>query len=124
MNRTHEEAARHTIDGLVDDVLGYINPANDGMLSAWTMALERSKEIQAALQTVCDAIAARPMMNPGQMALRAIADIDLCSPEEDAAFEQLAQETAQIREAQKIDAAHPVTFDMASFAAKSLGIGA
>jgi hypothetical protein len=122
--RATEEIARQTIDGLVDDVLGYINPANDNALAPWMMALERGKEIVLALQTVCDAIAARPTMNPGQMALRAIADIDVCNPEGDAAFEQLARETAQIREAQKIDAAHPVTFDMASFAAKSLGIGA
>lgn len=47
---------------------------------------------------------------------------DLCSPEEDAAFEQLAQETAQVREAQRVDAAHPVTFDMASFAAEVCGM--
>lgn len=47
---------------------------------------------------------------------------DISSPEEDAAFESLAQETAQIREAQRVDAAHPVTFDMAGFAGSLLGM--
>lgn len=120
--RATEQIARQTIDGLVDDILGYINPTNDNALAPWMMALERGKEVVLALQTVCDAIAARPTMNPGQQALRAIADIDVLNPEEDAAFEQLAQETAQIREAQRVDAAHPVTFDMAGFAGDLLGM--
>ena len=71
--RTTEEAARHTVDGLTDDLLGLINPANDGMLAAWQMALERGKEIVMALETGCKAIAARPVVN-GNTALRAIAD--------------------------------------------------
>lgn len=72
-----------------------------------------------------EAIAAALNGHTGNDAMRAEAEVlasDLCSPEEDAAFEQLAKETAQIREAQKIDAAHPGVFNMADFAADVCGM--
>lgn len=92
------------------------------------MALERAKEAVVAIQAVCDAISARPTMNPGQMALRAIAALpesDVSSPAEEevfTAYEAEARRVAEVREASRIDAAHPGVFDMAGFAAKTLGM--
>ena len=138
--RTTEEAARHTIDGLTDDLLGLINPANDGMLAAWQMALERGKEIVMALETGCKAIAARPALNPGLQALRNIADeppfseepfaddiratiaarkatIPTATPEEEEVF------TAFEAEQKRQDALKPEVFDIVGFTQNYFGMG-
>lgn len=31
--RAHEQIAREVIDGLTDDILGYVNPTNDNCLA-------------------------------------------------------------------------------------------
>lgn len=126
--RAHEQIAREVIDGLTDDILGYVNPTNDNCLAPWMMALERAKEAVVAIQAVCDAISARPAMNPGQMALRAIAALpesDVSSPEEEevfTAYEAEARRVAEVREAARIDAAHPAVLNMSDFAASVCGM--
>lgn len=125
--RATESEARKVIDGQMDEILGYINPANDGHLAAWMMAKERAMRMVYSIQTVCNSIAARPMLGPGQMALRAIATEQFTeedfgtTPEQEAAFEALARETAQIHEAQRIESSHPEVFDMPNFAARVCG---
>ena len=71
--RATEVLAREIIDSQLLEILGYINPTNDGLLAPWMMALERAQRMVGTLQTVCDAITARPVLSPAQEALRAIA---------------------------------------------------
>lgn len=132
--RSTETLAREVIDGQMDEILGYINPANDGMLSAWEMARDRARRMVGTLDTVCKAIAARPLAT-GNDAMRAIADeppfseesfadeirqtiaarkIPTATPEEDERMDEI--------EARQIERAHPVVFDLASYAAESLGM--
>lgn len=109
-----EEICRGTVEGITNDILGLTNPTNDNTLAPWAMAVERAKGLVEALQSVCDVIAARPIMNPGQQALRAIAArpeidyFDVASPEMDSAFDALEQEAlrvAKVREDAALQAA-------------------
>lgn len=124
--RTTETIAREVIQGLMDDVFGYINPANDGNLAAWMTGRSRMEDALRAMDDVCKAIANRPV--PGQLALLAIAEEtadDLCSPELEAAFDALEAEAvrvAEVREANRIEATHPEVFSMTDFAAKVCGM--
>ena len=85
--RATEFLARETIDGQLLEIVGYINPTNDGLVAPWMMALERAQRMVGTLQTVCDAITARPVLSPAQEALQAIAaaPFEINSPAEDEA---------------------------------------
>ena len=93
---TAEQAMRQKITGLTQDVGGYINPANDGMLAPWMMARVRALEAVDALTYAIDAIGARPYMNPGQAALAALAAEpvdDLLNDLEDQLMDELDRAT-------------------------------
>ena len=60
---------------LTHQITSLINPANDNMLAPWMTALEKAEELVEALKATCNVIASRPIMNPGQQALRAIAQL-------------------------------------------------
>ena len=115
--RPTETIAREVIDGQMDEILGYINPANDNMLAAWEMARDRAQRMVRTLNEVCRTIAARPLVN-GNTAMRQVSaeqfteeDFSL-NPEQEAAFEKLAQETAQIREVAQAESLKPEVFDI------------
>ena len=112
--RTTEAIAREVVAGYVQDALGYINPTNDGLLAPWMMARSRAQDAVDALDTVCKAIAARPVYNPGAQALRAICTepwTEVHSIEELEAALAIPTETPAEREAlDRIEAAHPCTF--------------
>lgn len=110
MNTLHETIAREVIHGQTDEVIGLVNPINDGNLAAWMMALDRAQRMVGTIQTVCDAISARPAINlgKGQEALRLVASepgvqfFEVMSPDLEAAFDEL--------EAKAIDRARPAVF--------------
>jgi len=98
--RTTEEIARENIQGYLQDIAGYTNPSNDGLLAAWMMARRRAQDLVNDLDTVCKAIAARPPLTMeqvanlnlglGQQALRAIAtEIPEETPEEREALDHI-----------------------------------
>ena len=104
MNRPYtprpiEIVARETIQGLTQDIEGYINPTNDSNLAAWMMAKTRAENIVEALTTACNELAKRPALGAGQLALRAIAT---CTPEEDEAFEALSARQQEARVFQQL----------------------
>lgn len=125
-----QSSARDTIIGLCDDIEGYTHPINDDRLAAWQLALQRCKDMAQAIQYVCESLAAKP--GPGQEALRLICQEDgtdfyeVMSPELDEAFDALeaeAKRVAEVREANRIEAAHPEVFNMTDFAASVCGFG-
>jgi hypothetical protein len=73
MCQPQESICRENIAAYFKEIEGYTNPGHDGFLAAWMMAKVRAQDLVDDLQTVCDAISHRPMMNPGQQALRAVA---------------------------------------------------
>lgn len=104
--RSTEEIARETIQGWFQEIEGYTNPTQDGNLAAWMCAKEQATRLVDTIQTVCDAISARPEMNPGLQALRLIAAepipddmlVPIATPEEE-------------EELNRIERAHPEIFD-------------
>lgn len=126
--RATEAIAREVIQGQIDEILGLINPVNDGNLAAWMMAGDRAKRLVGTLQTVCDAITARPFVRPADATQYTAEDFGTLNPAEEAAFDQIeaqAQQDAEARqvvEAERINAAHPEVFSLSDFAAKSLGM--
>lgn len=143
-----EQVFRSVREGYCDELMDLTRPENDGMLAPWMRLKMRMEKMCADIQTVCDDIAARPCMNPGQMALRNIAAcIPVATPEEDEVFtayeaearrveakrleaswnalsdEQKAEAESRLtEEARRIEAAHPTTINMADFAGGLLGI--
>lgn len=123
--RATECIAREVIQGQMDEVLGLTNPVNDGNLAAWMMALDRAQRMVGTLQTVCNAIAARSPRSPERFTE---VDFDTLSPAEEEAFDaieaqaQADAQKVQEAEAERINAAHPHVFNMADFAAKTLGM--
>ncbi len=122
--RATECIAREVIQGQQEEVQGLINPVNDGNLAAWMMALDRAKRTVGTLQTVCDAISARPYVGTGHP-LRAVAseqftevDFATLNVEEEAAFDQIEAQAmedatkAQEAEAERINAARPEVFNI------------
>ena len=125
--RTTEYAARETADGLLDEILGLINPTNDNTLAPWMMARSKAQELVVVLDTACNAIAARPMVT-GNDAMRAIADEPPFSEEP---FHEQIRQTIEARripvetpqeaevldeiEARQVDLAKPEVFDIQGF---------
>lgn len=112
--RATEEICRSTVDGLTDQIMGLINPANDNTLAPWMMAVSKAQELVVVLQTVCDTISSRPMMNLGQQALRAIASERFTEVDFDDLIEAQAQkdaESRQMAEAEQISKAHCTVID-------------
>lgn len=132
--RTTEYAARETADGLLDEILGLINPTNDNTLAPWMMARSKAQELVVVLDTACNAINARPMIN-GNTAMRAIADEP---PFSDEPFHEQIRQTIEARripvgtpqeaealdeiEARQVDLAKPEVFDLVNFTGNILGI--
>ena len=97
--RNTEEAFRHNLPGYLDDIQGYANPTNDGHLAAWMTLRSRIEAMLADSNTVIRAIAnrpARPVLGPGQEALRLIAAeplpadmIQTATPEEEEALDAI-----------------------------------
>lgn len=102
--RAHETIAREVIHGQTDEVIGLVNPVNDGNLAAWMMALDRAQRMVGTIQTVCDAISARPMttIGKGQEALRLVAAepgvefYEVMSPELEEAFDELEARASHV----------------------------
>ena len=66
--RSTEHLAREVMAGQTMEVMGYVNPTNDGLLAPWMMALDRAQRLVDTIQVVCDAIATQPVMTQAPIA--------------------------------------------------------
>lgn len=109
------------------DVLKGIQASIAGLGLDEPMAVEHALALGASFERSAGRILEN-LPNPGQMALRAIAALpesDVSGPEEEevfTAYEAEARRVAEVREASRIDAAHPAVLNMSDFAASVCGM--